>query len=75
MYCDEVEETVLHHEALSYTTFVPNHLSYTLSNLSTSYFCYIAFVLVLDEADKPHLQHTNERLVYVLEAFARQVLF
>ena len=75
MDSNEVEETVLYHKALGDPAFITNHFADTFGNVRASDFGYIAFIIVLDEADEPHLPHADESLVHIDKAVLAHVLF
>ena len=50
VHCYEIEQSILNHESLSDSTFVPNHFTNTLCNRTTSYLCHIVFQITSDVA-------------------------
>ena len=74
MYGDEIEQSVLDHEALGHTTLVTKHFAESFGNLSASHFGDILFVVCFDEADEPHLPHADELFVDTDEAVEAQIL-
>ena len=60
VYSDEAEESVLDHEALGDSTFIPDHLSKSFRQMSASDLSYLGPVLSFDEANEPHFPHAYE---------------
>ena len=61
----EVEHSVLQHEAVGDTAFVPDSLCEAFGDIARLDLCHVVLQGGLDEADQEHLPHADERLVQV----------
>ena len=71
---DEIEVPPVDQEALSYASLVADHAPYALRHGCALDLGHVWLVLLLDEADEPHLPHGGEFLVQHDELVLAQVI-